>query len=118
MSETLLWSNSKPTSNFGEQTITLNESYDNYEYLKFVFNYSTSSSTQRSLIIPKSDMILATTSSSMRYCSPACVDSTSYTRRFGSLTSHSQIKFWNATLINGGGSSGALAIPIAIYGLK
>lgn len=35
MSETVLWTNSSPTSNFATQNVTLSESIDNYKYIKF-----------------------------------------------------------------------------------
>ena len=40
---TILWTNSSPTSSFSNQTITLSESLDNYEYYEILFRQNTSS---------------------------------------------------------------------------
>lgn len=38
---TILWTNPNPTSNFPTQTITLNESLNNYKYYEILFRQST-----------------------------------------------------------------------------
>ena len=40
-SETTLWTNASPTSNFNAQTITLADNISRYKYLKFVYNHKT-----------------------------------------------------------------------------
>lgn len=40
---TILWTNSSPTSSFSNQTITLSESLDNYEYYEILFRQNTTS---------------------------------------------------------------------------
>lgn len=43
--ETSLWTNSAPTSDFGAQTVTLSDSIDNYKYIKIKYSFSTSYNT-------------------------------------------------------------------------
>lgn len=45
MAETILWTNSAPTSNMGATTITLSQGLSNFKYLKIEFNYGTASSS-------------------------------------------------------------------------
>ena len=54
--ETSLWTNSAPTSNFAAQDITLSDSMANYKYLKFRFKVSTSNTTESSCEILVSDL--------------------------------------------------------------
>ena len=39
--ETVLWTNSSPTSNFADQNVTLSDSMSNYDYLKFTYKKAT-----------------------------------------------------------------------------
>lgn len=41
LEETLLWENSTPSSSYGENTITLSDSVQNYDYLRFEFTRGT-----------------------------------------------------------------------------
>ncbi len=56
--ETVLWENSAPSSSFNNQSIQLNESLLNYDYIRVECNYSTTSTTiNGSTIIPVSEFI-------------------------------------------------------------
>lgn len=54
MTETVLWTNSSPTSSFAEQTVTLSQDMSNFDYLKIDFSLSTSDTRQSSVIIEPS----------------------------------------------------------------
>ena len=56
LTETDLWTNPSPTSSFGSDTVTLSQSYKNFDYLKISFRWSTSDSTSFSAIIPKATL--------------------------------------------------------------
>lgn len=44
--ETVLWTNSAPTSNFAAQTVTLSDSIGNYKYVKIVYSITNTTSGQ------------------------------------------------------------------------
>ena len=55
MTETTLWTNSSPSSNFSSQTVSLNQSYTGFDYIRFYYRGSTSNSEVRSCMIAVSD---------------------------------------------------------------
>lgn len=55
--ETVLWTNSAPTSTFNAQTVTLSDSVRNYDYLKFVYNLNNENQTTCSTIMSVSDFV-------------------------------------------------------------
>ena len=54
--ETVLWTNSSPTSNFADQNVTLSDSMSNYDYLKFTYKKATNNATSTSAIFSVSDV--------------------------------------------------------------
>lgn len=53
--ETTLWTNNSPTSNFSAQTVTLSQDIDNFTYLRVYFRPSTTNTTEASVMVPVSD---------------------------------------------------------------
>lgn len=53
--ETVLWTNSSPTTNFSSQTITLSEDIDNFEYLKIKALGSTTNNLEINIYISVED---------------------------------------------------------------
>lgn len=45
MSETSLWTNNEPTSNFAAQTVTISDDIDNYSYIGIEYEFSTAVTT-------------------------------------------------------------------------
>lgn len=62
--ETVLWTNSAPTSSFASQSVTLSDNINNYDYLKFTIAFSTSVADSSSTIISVSDFKKMTSSAS------------------------------------------------------
>lgn len=58
MSETTLWTNSNPTSDFANQTVTLNQSYSSFNYIKVYYKARKTTTAEYSCIFTKSDMAL------------------------------------------------------------
>lgn len=54
--ETVLWTNSSPTSNFADQNVTLSDSMSNYDYLKFTYKKATNNATSTSAVFSVSDV--------------------------------------------------------------
>lgn len=54
--ETILWTNSAPTSAFAAQNVTLSDDINNYKYIKISFRVSTSNSETSSVIMSVEDL--------------------------------------------------------------
>lgn len=59
LTETVLWTNSNPTSSFAAQTVTLNQSIttDKFDYIKITIRISTSVATEQSYIFPTNEFL-------------------------------------------------------------
>lgn len=71
LQETVLWTNSSPTSNFANQTVTLSDDINNYEYLKVYYRISTTNSKTIGILVSVDDF--KTTASTMPLINPAGV---------------------------------------------
>ena len=56
MSETVLWTNSNPTSDYTSGTVTLSQDMDNFKYLAFVWRTSKENATLMSAIYSVEDV--------------------------------------------------------------
>jgi hypothetical protein len=66
-SATTLWTNSAPTTNFSLQSVTLSSGLSNYNYIRFTVRRSTSDSTTKTLIVPRSELTTYTSSSPLSW---------------------------------------------------
>lgn len=115
-SSTTLWSNSSPSSNFVSQVVSLSQSMSNFNYLKIVWQYATTSSDEGNMIVSVADfknMGLTTATSELALGGRG----SSYTQVRGLFyESDTSIRFTGAA--NGTTASNNLCIPLYIYGLK
>ena len=56
LKETVLWTNSAPTSTFAGQTVTLSSDIDNFDYIKVNYRYITSSTVEYSVLASVSEL--------------------------------------------------------------
>ena len=123
MTETTLWTNSNVANTFAEQTITLNDSITNYDYIKVTITSSTSTTTEyMDTIFKVSDFITyVRPSSSVNHWPQAAVGA-----RAGG-TSNFRVLLYvpdNKISISNGvaaGSTSALnsrVIPVKVIGMK
>ena len=118
-SETALWTNSAPTSNFAEQSVTLSQSFTNFDYIKINFRVSTSTSTSGAILVSK-EMLQQATGNNVVKPSLCCNSGgTGYARSVNcssntSLTIAKAYKFSSTSA----GTSTSVAIPTSIVGLK
>lgn len=114
LKETTLWTNASPTSNFVGQIVTLSESLDNYNALRFYYNKATSSSTTVSYIdVPKDIFTNMGGAGITLYADyPYC--------RSIQMASSNQITFGNTMLIGVNVSSylNHVCVPTKICGLS
>lgn len=117
LSETLLWSNSSPSSNFAGQTITLSQDYANFEYLKV--NYTVNKGgTVYSILYDINLVKDADGTANHPYITISGFNGASALGRRGQVVATNQIKWQGAAGIGGTTTSTSYLIPTAIYGLK
>lgn len=118
LTETTLWTNSSPTSNFAAQSVTLSQSIANYSYIKIKWRGSTSITTESSIIIEKSELQSATEDANTNNIGFGRKASTSYMRRVF-YVSGTSLKFDAANGLGGTtGTNNSLAIPTSVIGMK
>lgn len=118
MSETELWSNSSPTSNFAGQIVTISSDMNSFKYLKFVFKYSKSDNTEMSAIYTVDDF--KTFAIGVGYACGAVVyrpGGTNMVRRIA-YSSDTSINISGTKAMDISGSDDSLLIPLAIYGMN
>lgn len=116
---TTLWTNSSPTSAFSEQTITLSDSLANYDYIKFVSKFSTSSDDMGSEIVDYNTFKTLSPYPYHFYPVLGANPTTSYsTGRFIIYDSDTQITIGSNSRLNSTGVENSYNIPFKIIGLK
>lgn len=123
--ETSLWTNSSPTSNFSGQDVTLSESIDNFKYIAVKFKSTTTSSSdsQMATVIYKVEDVKKATSPSAALQPVSAFGNlnsgnTNYNYRYIVYKGSTTLFIANAYSINASGSNSALAIPLEILGLN
>lgn len=119
VTETTLWTNSSPTSNFSGQNISLSDDIDNYDWLKIKYRWSTSDSTESSTIVEVSEF--KKSSSSNDTLRPWNIGG-----RFGSTgylrmpyyVSDTQINIPNCCPYNTNSTNNGRVIPTKVIGIK
>lgn len=126
MSETVLWTNPTPSSNFGETTITLSDDINNYKYLKVVWKKSTSSAEYITTIVSVDEFKTSTNagSGSARYAFSYCsiyykgTGSTNSGIRIFRYDTDTTINISQALGYNGSNVDNSIDIPYQVMGLK
>ena len=122
--ETVLWTNSAPTSQFGAQEITLSDSIDNYDYIAIRYACNNSNQTGASV---SDDISLVSNVKNWGY-------NTSTYHNLGNLGSEisnnniycrsvfyistTSLRFANAYQVGTATSANAACIPLAVIGIK
>lgn len=117
--ETVLWTNSAPTSSFAKQDVTLSDDINSYDYLKFTYRVTTSAADFLNYIISVSDFKKSVESTSSHHCvlGLSTDDSVAHTRRVYYKTD-TTVNFNNAYQLNAAASNNATVIPTSIIGIK
>ena len=116
--ETVLWTNSSPTSSFADQTITLSDSIDNYSSLGVTFKLSTTEEMSCTIKLSVEDFKKCTNSATiLNPASCAKISNLAYARRFY-CASDTTIYFAASYRLNTSGTNNAANIPIQIIGIK
>ena len=117
--ETSLWTNSSPTSDFATQNVTLSDSIDNYKYIKIVWKAYKSATTTSSVIVLVNDFKSFNYVANYTVGSLASNNSSNqpYARRYV-YVSDTVIGFHDALRIYAAATSNDMAIPLEILGLN
>lgn len=121
--ETSLWTNQSPTSNFAAQTVTLSDSIDNYKYIaiKYAFNGQLQTESYVSTMIAAVDDVKKwgyNTGAHHAVDAIGVQNSTNYTyTRACFYISSTSIRFADCYQ-TGSTSNNAIAIPLEILGLN
>lgn len=127
MSETTLWTNSNTSSSFAAQTVSLNSSMLNYDYLKFVFQSTTSSTDDHIVLVPTSNFygsrMQSITSNAIGLTASSSGTSTNYCNRWVSNTQSNSSGsttsvFFGNSIRQDGTASNTTCIPKKIIGMK
>lgn len=119
--ETVLWTNPSPSSNFSAQTVTLSDSIDNYKYIKIKHKDSTTGSDILEVICSVADLKESIFNKGSVHAQLA-IDmqnsgNTLRSRAVGYVSSTS-IQFSACYNCNATGSDNSCAIPLEILGLN
>lgn len=114
LKDTVLWTNSTPTSSFNSQTSVLSDSIANYTYIKIVHRKSTTDGNTTSVYIDPSDF---STNVNARNAIGWLVGSYAYQRTF-SYNTDLKINFNVCYQSGTTTAANQNAIPVSIIGLK
>ena len=120
MSETILWTNSAPTSNFTAQIITMSNNINNYKYVKITYRLSTTNSTEMSNICSVEDFKKTNNAvgvPSVQTLIGAFNGSATYARAFRYKTD-TTAEITAAARLQSNETSNNVAIPLQIIGLS
>lgn len=118
--ETVLWTNSSPTSNFAAETVTLSQSIVGFDYIQITYARLTSAQTTDEdigiLIIPTSKFLISSGNSRARAAMSSVYNNTNNYRimRYDTDTT---VAFSGCHTSSGSGINNA-CIPLKISGLK
>ena len=119
LTETTLWTNSSPTSNFAYQTVSLSDSMDNYDFLAFYWRISTSNASETHLIIPVSEFKKEDNTLTLTFKSLIGVQYNAATyARLLAYISETQSVLGTAYQLGGSATNNSLIIPTKIIGMK
>ena len=112
--ETVLWTNNSPTSQFAAQTITLSDDYSNYDYIEVYFRLSTSDDTEYRDIIPKATLDKSNSSNTFAIGNAY----SNSTRARGSYVSGASMYFTAAYPLTSTSTNNSYVIPTKIVGIS
>lgn len=119
MTETVLWTNTSPSSSFASQTVTLSQSIDNFDYIKITQKIHTSISGELATLIPVEDFKKCLSAADTHFNMAFSVNYSGqvYCRRIF-YDSGTTVNFNNAYYVNNSGSSNSVCIPLKIFGVN
>ena len=118
MKETVLWTNSAPTSTFASQTVNLSDSMQNYKYIKIKTEYDTSQSPTASVLMSVDDVNNMTGQTIVVNLCLASHDSAGNYIRPISFSTNTSVVFGNCLPLRSTTIDNTKSIPLQVIGLK
>ena len=121
LTESILWTNSSPTSNLAPKDISLNDSFLNYSYIKISYKINTSSSEEYQVLYPADLVKKSTFVTNVPIISIGARHSTlggTTIVRFITYVSDTSLHLSNASLISGSTTYNDYIIITQITGVK
>lgn len=122
LSETVLWTNPSPNSNFSNSTVNLisGAKLSDYKYIKISAKYSTSGSKLTSVIYSLDEFVKfkAPSGSTSYFQGGICFHGSIDVARVIRYVNDTSVRIASCIQINGTNTTDSYAIPITISGLK
>lgn len=121
LTESILWTNSSPTSSFASKDISLNDSFLNYSYIKFSYKIKTSSSEEYQVLCPADLVKKSAFSTNVPIISIGARHATTGGTtlvRFITYVSDTSLHFSNASVITSSTTDNSYNIITQITGVK
>lgn len=122
--ETVLWTNSSPTSNFAQTDVDLTDDISNYAYLKLKFKPKTSATTSCIVIVDSEEFLNLSNigigsirGTIVTYETVSGSTKANYIRNFYNM-SNTQIRIEACYRVKADGTKNNYNIPLEIVGLK
>lgn len=119
--ETSLWTNPSPNSEFAPQTVTLSDSISNYKYIKFTYKHDSNNSTSdvSAIYIETNDFVMLTENAQTLAVAICARNSSNapYNRQI-TYENGTSIKVHRAQVYNGTTVNNSLALPLEILGIN
>lgn len=119
--ETVLWTNGSPTSSFGEQTVQLSQSIEDFDLIKVTFKLSTTNADEGAIIVPTQTIknSLNNTNNTFRTSIGVRLSGYNYVRPlFINSGVYDQLGFSSARIPGNSGTSNTSATPLQVIGIK
>lgn len=117
-----MWENPDPTAQFTTQTVTLLDSINNYDYLKFTFKskYTVNDISTQLINISEFKKLIGTATDNYFHsmCSIAVYYNTYALSRRVLYINDTSIQFTTCYYMNAAGATNQFAIPVSIIGIK
>jgi len=115
---TLLWENENSTSEFGEQTITLNTKYTEFKRLQIFYRYYFNNCAEQSITVigPPTDSDGAIIGSNNQIFLTGCNDTNDWASRQVNFINETQLSIFSAKALDDTTEDNCFCIPTKIYG--
>lgn len=120
MTEVVLWTNPSPTADFGEQTITLSDDIDNFDFIEFAYKPDKSQSDDqivKELISPTDLKQSVLTDGAPVFAISSQASGYTHARPI-TYVSNTSLKFGESRTIGAAGRRNFTSFPISISGIK
>ena len=118
MSETVLWTNSNPSSAFASQSISLSDDISNYEYIKIEYKRNATDANTVSMMMSVADFLTPQGTSNVKILGIHSVYANGNFCRMLTYSSGTSLSFGVAYQCNAAYNQNSASVPIKVIGVK